>query len=111
MEKETEEILNGCYDSMAKELNRIKKHNDSVLKKYDITSQDVENVLNGVNFDSYSIIEVVEQPSGEKDFDYTGVFKEVYVYQYNEGIECDSYAGFIYCNIEPNLWIKIPYTG
>lgn len=53
-------------------------------------------------------IEFVTEPSGDKQNEDCGIFKDVHIDQWSVGMEGDSFNGFIYASVA-NKWIKIPY--
>lgn len=53
-------------------------------------------------------IEKVGKPSGDKQNEEFGIFKEIHVDQWAVGTEGDSFNGHIYARVK-NQWYKIPY--
>ena len=53
-------------------------------------------------------IEKVGKPSGDKQNEEFGIFKDIHVDQWTVGTEGDSFNGHIYARVK-NQWYKIPY--
>lgn len=54
-------------------------------------------------------IELVDKPDGDKQNESYGMFKDVHVDQWSTVMEGDSFAGYIYANVN-GQWIKVPYS-
>lgn len=96
-----------AFDNLYDYEKEITDHNDKVLKTFGGDAhKDFQDLI-----DSCSVvgkIEFAEAPKGDAQNESNGIFKDVHVDQYSVGDSGDSYAGFIYANIN-GKWVSINY--
>ena len=104
----TQEQIDKVYAELAAYEKEIADHNESVLRSLGKKAQkDFEELLDCCNV--IEKIEFVDAAKGHDNKENCGVFKNVHVEQWTTNIECDSYAGFIYANVN-GKWIKVPFS-
>lgn len=95
------------YAKLAEEERIEQEYNDKILSELGISGEDFKDLLDGAWH--HGKIEIVEKPKGMNQEEECGIFKEVYVEQWSNGYEGDSWAGYIYGKLEENKWVKISY--
>lgn len=109
MTKTMEEIAAEVYGELARYEYEIAAYNDSIINS--LGKRAKENFKSLLDYASVTgKIEFVTEPKGENQKEKHGVFCEVWVEQWSEGTEGDSFSGFIYARLKDNSWIKIPYS-
>lgn len=109
MNKTMDEIAAEVYAELAKYELEIIEHNTTIIKSFGRRA--IANFKSLLEYaDVTGKIEFVTQPAGENQKEKYGVFCEVWVQQWSEGMEGDSFSGYIFARLKDNRWIKIPYS-
>ena len=104
----TQEQIDKVYADLAAYEKEIADHNEQVLKSLGKKAQnDFEELLDCCNVTEK--IKLVDAPKGSDNKENCGVFKNVHVDQWSTNMEGDSYAGFIYANVN-GQWIEVPFS-
>lgn len=96
-----------AFDNLYEYEKEISDHNEAVLKTFCKTAyKDFADLIE--NCSVVGKIEFVDESKGDAQDESNGIFKDVHVDQYSVGDSGDSYAGFIYANVN-GKWISLNY--
>jgi hypothetical protein len=91
------------------EYYRKLEHNDLVARSLGGESWKwIVEVLDHANI--IGEFEIVDEPSGEDQFEKCGIFTKIFVSQGSVGDSGDSFEGTIYCKWLHKKWLAIPYS-
>jgi len=104
----TQKEIDKVYSDLAAYEKEIADHNEQVINKLGKRARkdfaelmDCCNITDKINF--------VDAPKGKDNQENCGIYKNIHVDQWSTNMEGDSYAGFIYANVN-GQWIEIPYS-
>ena len=102
------EELDKIYKEIEEYDIEVGNHNDKLISSFGKTAKKhfVELVYDCCVSDK---IEIVDKPSGKKQNENAGIFRNIHVEQWTTNMEGDSYSGYIYAKCQ-NKWLKIPYS-
>jgi len=87
--------------------SEIRNHNQRFFDEIGATKGEIEWLLNDCFIEAK--IEFVNQPEGDNQNSSYGIFKELYVDQWQTGIEGDSFSGYLYAKLPDGRWLKVSY--
>lgn len=102
-----DENMERAFSAIAQYEKEQHEENMKLLKENNIPIEDYEDLLDYCSINGK--LEIVEKPTGTNQQEGHGMFKSVFVDQWNVGMEGDSFEGYIYGKIGKNKWLKIPY--
>ncbi len=106
-QKELDEQTRGMYAQMAQDEKELHELNCKLLEENAIPNEAVKNLLDGCCLNG--ILEIVEEPTGDDQDSEDEFFQKIFVEQWSDGWEGDSFAGYIYGKFDENKWLKVPY--
>jgi len=104
----TDDEINSFYEDLARIENDIIDHNNQIIDSFGKNAQRDFEILLG-SCDVVNKITYVDAPSGKPQHGNAGMFKNIHVEQWSQGLSGDLYVGYIYAFVK-GKWIKVPYS-
>ncbi len=106
--KTEEQHINEAFESLAKYELEIIEFNDNLIKSFGKSAiSDFKKLITDCRITSK--IEFVDKPTGKNKVSDCGIFTNIFVDEWNIGVEGDSWEGYIYAKTPDGKIIKISY--